>query len=356
MKLCILIGILLFANGCHNGQILSDKTETTKTGQTTDAEQSKMENTTATAASENKENQTDRISSENAQSDTETQSEMEVQSEHTAISETEVQLENTPISETTAPYQYFNESGTCLKERILTPEGFTRISYKKNSFGAFLEKYPLCESGQPVLLYDGREKGNQNAHVAVFDMKVTEGDLQQCADSVIRMYAEYFYSQKKYDKMKFHFVNGFSCDFDKWSQGMRVKVSGNDTSWYQKGGTDDSEEALESYLRMVFSYASTLSMEQESKKIKSSEIKTGDIFIRGGSPGHVVMVVDVCENANGEKAFLLAQGYMPAQQFHVLKNPLHEDNPWYYETELTFPFQTPEYTFDEGSLMRPEYL
>lgn len=250
---------------------------------------------------------------------------------------------------------YINENGTCIKDRINVPEGFTRVSYKKKSFGAFLRNYPLCEAGQPVLLYDGSEKGNQNAHVAVFAMDVTDGDLQQCADSVIRMYAEYFYKQKQYDKMKFHFVNGFSCDFDKWSQGMRVSVDGNNTSWYQGANADASKDALESFLRTVFSYASTLSMEQESEAVKIEDIEVGDIFIRGGSPGHVVMVVDVCENEKGEKAFLLAQGYMPAQQFHILKNPEHEDNPWYYETEVRYPFHTAEYTFDEGSLMRPEY-
>jgi len=75
-----------------------------------------------------------------------------------------------------------------------------------------------------------------------------------------------------------------------------------------------------------------------------------------GSPGHVVMVLDVCENAEGQRAFLLGQGYMPAQQFHVLKNPAHEEDPWYYTDEITYPFLTPEYTFDEGSFMRPVYL
>lgn len=286
----------------------------------------------------------------------ETQNNKTIEQQNQATSQADSQEDVQEIQPTAEQKQdYINESGTCLKERITVPVGFTRIQYKKNSFGAFLENYPLCEDGQPVLLYNGNEKTNQNAHVAVFDMDVTEGDLQQCADSVIRMYAEYFYEQKQYDKMKFHFVNGFSCDFDKWSKGMRVKINGNETSWYQGANADDSKETLEKYLRTVFSYASTLSMEQESKPIKTSEIQVGDLFIRGGSPGHVVMVVDVCKNEKGEKAFLLAQGYMPAQQFHVLKNPKHEDNPWYYETELTYPFSTAEYSFEEGSLMRPEY-
>ena len=72
-------------------------------------------------------------------------------------------------------------------------------------------------------------------------------------------------------------------------------------------------------------------------------------------PGHVVLVVDVCENDAGNKAFLLAQGYMPAQQFHLLKNPAHENDPWYYVNELTDPLHTPEYTFSMDSLKRLQY-
>lgn len=44
--------------------------------------------------------------------------------------------------------------------------------------------------GQPVWLYDGSKKANQSDHTAVFDMDLTDGDLQQCADLVIRMYAK----------------------------------------------------------------------------------------------------------------------------------------------------------------------
>lgn len=53
---------------------------------------------------------------------------------------------------------------------------------------------------------------------------------------------------------------------------------------------------------------------------------------------------------------MLAQGYMPAQEFHVLNNPLHEQDPWYYETEMTFPLSTAEYVFsDENMVQRLGY-
>ena len=38
-------------------------------------------------------------------------------------------------------------------------------------------------------------------------------------------------------------------------------------------------------------------------------------------PGHVVLIVDMAENDKGEKIFMLAQSYMPAQQTQILINP-----------------------------------
>lgn len=74
-----------------------------------------------------------------------------------------------------------------------------------------------------------------------------------------------------------------------------------------------------------------------------------------GSLGTFIRNYEMKEDGNGKKAFLLAQGFMPAQEFHVLKNPKHKNDPWYYEEEVVYPFVTPQYTFYEGSLRRLEY-
>lgn len=254
-----------------------------------------------------------------------------------------------------APLPILHAEGKTLETRVAVPEGYRRTRAEKNSLSAFLRDYPLKKDGSPVRCYNGRKKSNQNAHAAVFRLPIEKEDLQQCADSVMRMYAEYYWSIGKYDKIAFHFVDGFLAQYSKWRQGYRIQVGDSGTSWILSTSEDTSYKAFQSYLRMVFSYAGTLSMEEESVKIKMSEIRAGDILIRGGSPGHVVMVVDVCKNGDGDKAFLLAQGYMPAQEFHLLKNPLHEEDPWYYPGEVTWPLSTPEYTFEKGSLKRPKY-
>lgn len=245
--------------------------------------------------------------------------------------------------------------GTTLETRILTPEGYCPVEAAEGSLAEFLRTYPVKEDGSPVLLYNGQEKGNQNAHAAVLSLPIETEDLQQCADSVMRVFAEYFWSIGAYDRISFHFVSGFLAEYAKWRDGYRIQVSGNQVNWVKTAEPDDSYESFLQYLRIVFAYAGTLSMESESTSVELADLQAGDVFLRGGSPGHVVMVINVCENAEGKKAFLLGQGYMPAQEFHVLKNPAHENDPWYYEEEVAYPFVTPEYVFEEGSLRRLSY-
>lgn len=273
--------------------------------------------------------------------------------------ETEFQEDSSQVDiesvATPTPYEYFNTQGMTIESRINVPEGYARTVAEKGSLTEFLRTYSLKEHGSPVLLYDGSEKWSQDAHVAVFALPIEDRDLQQCADSIMRVYAEYYWSVQKYEKIRFHFTNGFLAEYGKWREGYRISVEGNQVSWVKSANYDDSYEIFLKFMRMVFTYAGTLSMEQESENISVEEARVGDVILKGGSPGHVVMIVDMCENEEGEKAFLLAQGYMPAQEFHVLKNPLHEENPWYFEEELAGSIRTPEYRFEEGCLKRLEY-
>ena len=252
-------------------------------------------------------------------------------------------------------FSYILPEGNTLESRFAVPDGYVRSDYPEGSFGSFVRNYPMKPDGSPVLLWTKEPKGNQRDHAAVFDMTVEdELDVQQCADSVMRIYAEYFRATGQYDRIRFHFVSGFLCDYNSYIQGNRVKVSGDDVVWVQSQPAEDSENVFNEYMKIVCAYASTLSMESESVSADLHDLQIGDIFLKGGSPGHVVMVADVCEK-DGKKAFLLAQGYMPAQEFHIIKNPLHENDPWYYEEEVQYPFKTQAYTFPEGSFRRLQY-
>jgi poly-gamma-glutamate synthesis protein (capsule biosynthesis protein) len=202
------------------------------------------------------------------------------------------------------------------------------------------------------MLYNGQPKFNQNNYVAIFDLSLGDKDLQQCADSLMRVYAEYYWSLQAYDKIAYHLTNGFYMEYSKWREGYRIQVDGNDVSWVKSASYDDSYEEFLRYLNMVFAYAGTLSLSSECEKITVEELLPGDLFLKAGSPGHCVLVVDIATDPEGNRCYLLAQGYMPAQDFHVLKNPLHPEDPWYYASEMSFPLDTPEWQFIEGSSAR----
>jgi hypothetical protein len=87
--------------------------------------------------------------------------------------------------------------------------------------------------------------------------------------------------------------------------------------------------------------------------VKFADIEIGDVVIKGGFPGHAVLVADVVRNpSTGEKRFLLLQSYMPAQEIHVLKNPANADGSPWYKTDIGLLLETPEWTFPHTALKR----
>ena len=105
-------------------------------------------------------------------------------------------------------------------------------------------------------------------------------------------------------------------------------------------------------MRAIFNYAGTYSLEKELQQIPINDVQIGDVFIQGGFPGHAVVVVDMAENETGEKRFMLAQSYMPAQDIHILKNPTNRKlSPW-YSTNFEGNLYTPEWTFEASDLRR----
>jgi len=103
---------------------------------------------------------------------------------------------------------------------------------------------------------------------------------------------------------------------------------------------------------MVFAYSGTLSLDRELESVEIDDMEIGDVFIVGGSPGHAIIVVDMAENEIGERLFMLAQSYMPAQQTQLLVNLGDKEiSPW-YRLKDGDKLKTPEWTFDWDDLKR----
>jgi Domain of unknown function (4846) len=215
-------------------------------------------------------------------------------------------------------------------KNIPLPNGYERIKNADNSFAAWLENIAL-KKDKTVYKFDGKEKYNQTAQFAVLDISIGKKDLQQCADAVMRLRAEYLFAQKKFGDIIF-------------------RDNGSGVYTFSQPYT---RENFTHYLDKVFGMCGTASLAKQLKqKNNFSEIKAGDVLIRGGFPGHAVMVMNVAENADGKRIYMIAQSYMPAQDIHVLQNPMNENlSPW-YEVNKNDIIQTPEYSFRRNELMQ----
>lgn len=254
------------------------------------------------------------------------------------------------------PFVRPQTTGNLITERILPPEGYQRLPQSGGSFGEWLRNFKLKPGNPPVRLFNGTLKGDQSVHVAVLDIDAFQGDLQQCADSVMRLRAEYFFSQNRFDDIHFNFTSGDRVSFSRWARGERPLVKGNSVVWTSGHPRGTSRQNFREYLKMIFTFAGTDSLSREMKPVGDpAKVQPGDVFIHGGFPGHAVLVVDVAERpSDHQKIFLLAQGFMPAQDIHLLRNPVNEGmSPWYVPGEGG-RLVTPEYSFDWSELKRFE--
>lgn len=238
-----------------------------------------------------------------------------------------------------------------LAGRFPPPAGFARLVGPAGSLATWLRGLPLRPAGTRVFLHSGREKGRQNVHLAVVDIDTGKRDLQQCADAVMRLLAEWRYARGEAQLIAFNDTGGGKpMTFARWARGERPKAVGRALAWSPAARPDASYASFRRYIDTVFIWAGTHSLERELTPVSESEIRPGDIFIRGGFPGHAVLVADVVESpSSGERRVLLIQSFMPAQDMHVLGAP---DGSAWFALPGGGPMVTPEWVFPPASLRR----
>lgn len=207
------------------------------------------------------------------------------------------------------------DAGMRVVKDIPLPKDYIRIPVPRNSFATYLRSIPLRRNNT-VYLYNRQPKSNQSLHYAVLDISTGDKYLQQCADAIMRIRAEYFYQRKLYDSIYFrrdaHTVYHFRTD----------KTETENTT----------HEKLLQFMEKVFINCGTYQLEKQLKPVNPfSAMQIGDVLVKGGAPGHAEIVTDMAyHKQTGKKIFLLAEGYMPAQDIHILLNPLHPTlGPWY---------------------------
>jgi hypothetical protein len=271
--------------------------------------------------------------------------------------------EETPAPASSAPsvrrdthvYPWLGEPGVPpvtgdLEARFAPPAGFARVELEPPSFGAWLRTLPTAAAGTPVRSYDGSLllPADDRRIAGVVALDVGRADLQQCADAVIRLHAEWSWSRGERD-MSYRAASGLALPFTRWARGERIVAQGASIAWAPGSGPARDHAGFRKYLDAVFAWANTVSLEKQARSVGFEQIRPGDFFVLPGNPGHAVLVLDLAQQGS-KKVALLGQSFMPAQNFQVLRPS--RDRIWFDldpERPVATPFWRP---FPWSSLRR----
>ncbi|MEW4924310.1 DUF4846 domain-containing protein [Algibacter sp. 2305UL17-15] len=257
------------------------------------------------------------------------------------------------IAAVTETPSLINKDSLTIKSRVNIPVGYKRVVYPSGSFQDYLRNYKLKPFGSKIINYDASEYYWQYGHIGILEIPVPKNGLQQCADALIRIRSEYLWDNNRKEDIGFNFTSGHYCSWIKYAEGYRPKVKGNKVSFRKTVNKNHSKENFYRYLNLIYMYSGTLSLYNELPKINDAKnLKIGDMLIKGGSPGHIVMICDEVVNDKGERLYLLFQGNTPAQSVHLVKN-LEDSHisPWYQlEKDVLIPVSN--YTFGSSKFVR----
>jgi hypothetical protein len=228
-----------------------------------------------------------------------------------------------------------------LSVRFPAPEGYARVPLPAGSFGAWLRDLPLSVDRETVRAFDGRTLDRPAAAIVALD--VSPRDLQQCADTAIRLHAEWLWSRGRAETAAYHFTSGDRSAFADWLKGERFERDGVGVKRVVGAPRASNRVTYRAWLERVFGYAGSRSLVHDTTAVGlEAPLAPGDLFVAPGSPGHVVLLLDVAVASTGRRLALVGQGFMPAEDLHVLRASNAMDGVW-------FPLPDPGGTLDTPS-------
>ena len=173
-----------------------------------------------------------------------------------------------------------------------TTEARVNTSGEVYTMAQAMRTLPVKKAGEEVMLYTGAKKEKQDSYIAILDLPLDKGNLQQRSSTIMRLYGEYFWMNRDYDNLGFSLLSNFNMDYNKWIAGNRLAAGNGTFGWYEDGDNGDTYDNFLEYMQYYFKYTGMDSLLAASKETKAENISVGDFFT-DEKKENAAMVVDV---------------------------------------------------------------
>jgi hypothetical protein len=209
-----------------------------------------------------------------------------------------------------------------LETRIKPPPGYSRAPVAAASFGEWLRSLPMAPADTAVTRFDGSisHPANDEYVAGVIAIDIGNVDLQQSADVLIRLHAEWLWSLGKKDAISYPGGPKLLMPLARWEKGQRVIAQGANVFWaVQSKPVEADYGEFRRYLDAVFTWANSASLVRGTEIVPPEALQAGDFFLHTKPPGHVAIVLDIAEKPSGERLAILGQALSPTESVQVIR-------------------------------------
>ncbi|MEZ4464055.1 MAG: DUF4846 domain-containing protein [bacterium] len=116
----------------------------------------------------------------------------------------------------------------------------------------------------------------------------------------------------------YHFTSGDRSSFADWVAGERFAVQGARVKRSRGKARGRDHATYREWLMHPSGTRAPAPALDSTAVAADAPLVAGDFFVQPGGPGHAVVLLDVAEHPDGRRVALIGQGFMPAEDLHVL--------------------------------------
>ena len=209
------------------------------------------------------------------------------------------------------------------------PPGYERVKTEEGSFADWLRQLPLRPAGTLPRYCSGELAGwTTRQAAAVIDMDLI-GEIQDCATSVVRLWAEYLVnhgkeralSVKMNQKKSYSwsaFMRGCRPSYDRSTRKLTVSCGHGRPS----ASTARARAAsIMKYVRRAMQYTNSATLARHLRRTTKTEAGPGTVILQpnpSGGTGHASIIADMALDASGNRLYIVANGFLPAQDMFIV--------------------------------------